>query len=33
VDDDSDFAFFTMDPWSAASSISFWDDAVNSPLD
>jgi hypothetical protein len=33
VDDDSDFAFSpTMDPWTQAMALSFWDDAANSPV-
>ncbi len=31
--EDSDFAFITMDPWTAASAFSFWDDAVVMPVD
>jgi hypothetical protein len=31
VDDDSDFAFNTMDPWAQAIALSFWDDAANLP--
>ena len=32
MDDDSDFAFDTMDPWTQAMALSFWDDAANSPV-
>jgi hypothetical protein len=31
--EDSDFTFMMMDPFGAASALSFWDDAANSPVD
>jgi hypothetical protein len=30
--DDSDFTAFTMDPWTAMSALSFWEDAANWPV-
>jgi hypothetical protein len=31
--EDSDFSFITMDPWTAVSAFSFWDDAAVMPVD
>ena len=30
--DNSDFTFFTTDPWAEASAFSFWEDAANWPV-